>query len=213
MPLNPQAQQVLENIRDLGLRPAHTVTPQEARENARQRQRRLNAARQIVEVGNVENRIIDGPGGPLPIRIYTPAESGPYPILAWFHGGGWVVGDLESAGRHCPPSLRRFPQRGHIGGLPPGPRSQVPRPAGRLLRRYPLGGGTRGRTAGVQRGNQCRRRQLRRQPGCRRSHQSRPDRRCGPSASSCWSIPPWTATLTPIPTRKKAGVTTWSGIR
>ena len=97
MPLDPQAQQVLENIRDLGLRPAHTVTPQEARENARQRQRRLNAARQIVEVGNVENRIIDGPGGPLPIRIYTPAESGPYPILAWFHGGGWVVGDLESA--------------------------------------------------------------------------------------------------------------------
>ena len=31
------------------------------------------------------------------MRIYTPEGSGPFPILAWFHGGGWVVGDLDSA--------------------------------------------------------------------------------------------------------------------
>ena len=102
MPLHPQAQQVIDAIRDLRLPPAHTVSPQEARENARQHQRTLNASRQITEVGNVENRIIDGPGGPLPIRIYTPTEPGPYPILVWFHGGGWVIGALElwaTAGR------------------------------------------------------------------------------------------------------------------
>ena len=101
MPLDPQAEQVLDATRALRLPPTHTVTPQEARENASQRQRTLNASRQITEVGNVANRIIHGPGGPLPIRIYTPTEPGPYPILVWFHGGGWVIGDLESADDTC----------------------------------------------------------------------------------------------------------------
>lgn len=41
--------------------------------------------------------MIPGPGPDIPVRIYTPAGPGPFPILAWFHGGGWVVGDLDSA--------------------------------------------------------------------------------------------------------------------
>mgnify|MGYP002525855684 FL=1 len=31
------------------------------------------------------------------MRIYTPEGSGPFPVLVWFHGGGWVLGDLEIA--------------------------------------------------------------------------------------------------------------------
>jgi acetyl esterase len=31
------------------------------------------------------------------VRIYTPAGTGPFPLLVWFHGGGWVLGDLDSA--------------------------------------------------------------------------------------------------------------------
>ena len=45
----------------------------------------------------MEDRLIPGPGVDIPVRIYTPAGSGPFPILVWFHGGGWVVGDLETA--------------------------------------------------------------------------------------------------------------------
>ena len=33
----------------------------------------------------------------IPVRIYTPAGSGPFPVLAWYHGGGWVIGNLETA--------------------------------------------------------------------------------------------------------------------
>jgi len=48
-------------------------------------------------VAKVEDRNIPGPGGEIPVRIYTPEGSGPFPILVWFHGGGWVLGDLENA--------------------------------------------------------------------------------------------------------------------
>lgn len=92
MPLHPQAVQVIEATRALGLPPNYTVTPAEARENAAKRQRGPGP-----EVGKVENRAVPGPAGDVPVRIYTPEGDGPFPILVWYHGGGWVVGDLESA--------------------------------------------------------------------------------------------------------------------
>jgi acetyl esterase len=46
----------------------------------------------------VEDREVDGPGGSIPIRLYWPPEAadGPAPVVMFFHGGGWVVGDLDS---------------------------------------------------------------------------------------------------------------------
>lgn len=92
MPLDPQAQRVLEQIAALGLPPNHTVSPEQARINAKARPRAAGP-----EVAKVEDRQIPGPGPKIPVRIYTPAGPGPFPVLVWFHGGGWVVGDLESA--------------------------------------------------------------------------------------------------------------------
>lgn len=45
-----------------------------------------------------EDRVIDGPGGALPVRIYRPAgtESGAAPVVVFFHGGGFVAGDLDT---------------------------------------------------------------------------------------------------------------------
>lgn len=50
------------------------------------------------EVGNVENREVPGPDdNEIPIRIYTPEDSSePAPVLVYFHGGGWVLGDLDT---------------------------------------------------------------------------------------------------------------------
>ena len=47
-------------------------------------------------VGNVTNRTIPGAGGPIPIRIYTPKGAGPFPVVVYYHGGGWVIADLDT---------------------------------------------------------------------------------------------------------------------
>ena len=92
MPLDPQAQAVLDQLAALGLPANHEVSPQEARANAKLRPRAPGP-----EVAKVENRSIPGPDGDVPVRIYTPEGTGPFPIMVWYHGGGWVIGDLESA--------------------------------------------------------------------------------------------------------------------
>lgn len=45
-----------------------------------------------------EDRVIEGPGGDLPVRIYRPpsAENGPVGVVVFFHGGGFVAGDLDT---------------------------------------------------------------------------------------------------------------------
>lgn len=92
MPLDPQAQQVLDQLATLGLPPAHTVSPQEARDNMKKRPRVDGP-----EVAKVEDRTVSWRDAEVPVRIYTPAGTGPFPILIWCHGGGMVVGDLETA--------------------------------------------------------------------------------------------------------------------
>jgi acetyl esterase len=42
-----------------------------------------------------------GSGADIPVRVYTPEGEGPYPILVYFHGGGWVLGDLEAQDADC----------------------------------------------------------------------------------------------------------------
>lgn len=47
-------------------------------------------------VAAVRDLVVDGPAGPLPARLYRPAWDGPAPALVYFHGGGWMLGDVES---------------------------------------------------------------------------------------------------------------------
>ncbi|MEU7752339.1 alpha/beta hydrolase [Micromonospora sp. NPDC049171] len=52
-------------------------------------------------VAGVLDREIPGPGGPLPIRIYRPSGAGPFPVLAYFYGGGWTLGNLDTSDAIC----------------------------------------------------------------------------------------------------------------
>jgi len=52
-------------------------------------------------VGAVENRTITTPQANIPIRIYTPTGAGPWPLLMYFHGGGFVMGSLETHDLTC----------------------------------------------------------------------------------------------------------------
>lgn len=44
----------------------------------------------------VENHHVDGPGGAIPIRVYWPDSPGPHPVVMFFHGGGFALGDLDT---------------------------------------------------------------------------------------------------------------------
>ena len=50
----------------------------------------------MLTVKRVEDRSIPGPGGEIPIRLYYPAGDPPFAVLVYFHGGGWVIGDLDT---------------------------------------------------------------------------------------------------------------------
>ena len=54
-----------------------------------------------VPLASVADRTIPGPGGALPVRVYMPVGVGPFPLVVYFHGGGWVVGDLDTQDMIC----------------------------------------------------------------------------------------------------------------
>jgi len=53
------------------------------------------------EVARIEERCIDGPGGPLRLRLYYPEGRGPWPLTVFFHGGGFVMCGLDSHDNLC----------------------------------------------------------------------------------------------------------------
>jgi acetyl esterase len=102
MPVDPQIQDLLDLM--AGLPPAHTLSVAEAR--LRHEQRPRDGLR-VPPVARVENRSIPGPGGPLALRIYTPHGMatahgiGPFPVLVFFHGSGFVVASLDTHDIMC----------------------------------------------------------------------------------------------------------------
>lgn len=46
-------------------------------------------------MGDIDNRSIDGPDGNIKIRIYSPKGPGPFPMIVYYHGGGFVIADLD----------------------------------------------------------------------------------------------------------------------
>ncbi|MDQ6660017.1 MAG: alpha/beta hydrolase, partial [Chloroflexota bacterium] len=55
----------------------------------------------VEPVGSVKHILIPGPGGQLIARVYTPFGSGPFPVLVYFHGGGWVIANLDAYDSSC----------------------------------------------------------------------------------------------------------------
>lgn len=52
-------------------------------------------------VASIANQTIPGLLGDIPVRIYTPHGEGPFPIVVYFHGGGWVIGSLDAVDVPC----------------------------------------------------------------------------------------------------------------
>jgi len=110
--LDPDASAVLAAFREAGRPPYETLTPAEAREFYLQA--KPVAHPEPPELAAVKELTIPGPAGPIPARLYTPKTlrrpNGKSPCMVFFHGGGWVIGDLDSHDVVC-----RF--LAHEGGM------------------------------------------------------------------------------------------------
>ncbi len=98
MSLDRQVQEFLEQLERLGLPPLSSLEPAEARELAAKLRGKPLKPQAVFRV---ENRAIPGADGDITVRIYTPKSSAPLPVLVYFHGGGWVLGDLDAADPIC----------------------------------------------------------------------------------------------------------------
>jgi acetyl esterase len=97
MPVDPQMQAVIERAAKSGLPAYHTLSAAEARRLYKETRRALYPPVPAVEA--VRELAAPGPAGPIPLRLYrglgTAAETS-LPLLVYFHGGGWTVGDLDT---------------------------------------------------------------------------------------------------------------------
>jgi acetyl esterase len=101
MALDPQAELVIGLVKKAGLPELWQLTPDQARE---QYQLRVAKLALKAEVYRSTDRPIPGPGNDLPLRIYQPREAKPgelFPVLLWFHGGGFVIGNLDTHDSAC----------------------------------------------------------------------------------------------------------------
>jgi acetyl esterase len=98
MPLDPEAQKIVDAVVALNLKAVEDSTPEEARESIRSRTAALGPFEDVAAV--TEHRA-PVKGGDIAVRLYSPGGSGPHPALVFYHGGGWVIGDLYTHDGIC----------------------------------------------------------------------------------------------------------------
>jgi len=101
MPLDPQAEMIIGLVKQANLPEFWQLTPDQAREQFALRVQRMEAKDSIHRT---RDQRIPGAGSDIPIRIYWPREAKAaelFPVLLWFHGGGFVIGDLDTHDSAC----------------------------------------------------------------------------------------------------------------
>jgi acetyl esterase len=102
--VDPLMQKVLDAHKALKPKPFHTLTPEQARKGPSA----TDAVKSLMKkegksttpdktgLAKVDDTTLPGPGGDIPVRIYTPEGQGPFPVVVYYHGGGFVVADLDT---------------------------------------------------------------------------------------------------------------------
>ncbi|WP_028654014.1 alpha/beta hydrolase [Nocardioides sp. J54] len=94
MPVDAQLAPLLQMI-EAGT-PLHVLSPVDARASFRKLAVDLRPPESLADVASVEEASVAGADGPLAARVYRPAADGPVPTVVLLHGGGFVIGDLDT---------------------------------------------------------------------------------------------------------------------
>src|SRR5437879_659553 len=92
--LHPQIQQVLKVMAEMNLKPIEAMTPSEARAQMEATARSRKA--EPLPVARIAERVIPGPAGDIRLRLYWPNAADPVPAIVYYHGGGHVIGSLDT---------------------------------------------------------------------------------------------------------------------
>jgi len=103
--LDPNVRLVLEAAQAMGGAPMETLQPAEARREVVERFKPVEGVREPV--ASVQDLRIPGPAGEILIRVYTPDAPVPRPAMVYFHGGGWVLCNLDTHDVICRAIARR----------------------------------------------------------------------------------------------------------
>jgi acetyl esterase len=93
MPLDPQVVTLLEQLERAGAQPFYQLTPQEARDQMLLGSRFLGPS---AAVESMQDYQVPGEGVAIPVRLYRPSSEPELPVLVYFHGGGWIMGSIET---------------------------------------------------------------------------------------------------------------------
>ena len=99
MELDPKAKALLTAIATAGEIDIDAIPLDVAREQIEKRFTRMRIP--VKPVGSVLDSSFSGPGGEIAVRIYTPEGGGPFPVIIFFHGGGWVLFHLDTYDPIC----------------------------------------------------------------------------------------------------------------
>lgn len=98
MPLHPQSAKVIEAANAAG----GTMIVGDVEETRRRYQASIaRMAPPTPELAGLESLAVPGPAGPVPVRVYRPRAEGTLPLVVFCHGGGWMIGNLDSHDAVC----------------------------------------------------------------------------------------------------------------
>ncbi len=95
--IDPKIAGALKYLASLNLPPLQEMTPDQAREGMR----KLSVKEQSSELFSVTDQLIAGDGCDIPLRVYRPQADETLPVIVFYHGGGWVVCDLDTHDECC----------------------------------------------------------------------------------------------------------------
>lgn len=95
--LDTQSEDILKQIKEMNAVPLSSLTPNQARKHPFE----SSWIGSPLENVNVKDLRLSSPNDHIPLRVYTPDGTGPYPIIVFFHGGGFVLGTLDEFDPFC----------------------------------------------------------------------------------------------------------------